>query len=133
MWLSWWLNDSRADKASMPTFQNKGNYLLVEFREPFSLEMMISAVHEALRQCEEQNLTKALADLRNMPGNPSMLDRHQIGIEIAKTWGPRIKAALILRPESLSHMTENTAVNRGANLLSTSDVAHALEWLGVTG
>ncbi|HQX17187.1 MAG TPA: hypothetical protein PLA27_12245 [Anaerolineales bacterium] len=28
-------------------------------------------------------------------------------------------------------LAENTAVNRGANLLSTSDIAHAVRWLGI--
>ena len=117
----------------MPTFENKGDYLLVEFSEPFSLEMMISAVHEVLRRCEEQNLKKVLADLRNMPGDPSILERYQIGVEIAKTWRRRVQAALVMQPGKLSHMTENTAVNRGAHLLSTSDAVRAMEWLGVTG
>jgi predicted N-formylglutamate amidohydrolase len=115
----------------MPTFQNKGAYLLVEINEPYSVEMISSAIHEVTAYCREQNLNKALVDMRNMPGSPSILDRHLHGIEVAKEWGSRIKAALILRPENLSHMTENTAINRGANLLSTSDVAHALEWLGI--
>ncbi|MBV6399977.1 MAG: hypothetical protein CNIPEHKO_00258 [Anaerolineales bacterium] len=115
----------------MPTLQNKGEYLLVEINEPYSLEMINSAIHEVTAYCKEHNLNKVLVDMRNMPGAPSILERHLHGIEVAKVWGARIKAALILRPESLSHMTENTAVNRGANLLSTSDVAHARKWLGI--
>lgn len=106
---------------------------MVEVNEPYSVEMIASAIHEVTAYCKEHNLNKALVDMRNMPGAPSILERHRFGIELAKEWGSRIKAALILRPEDLSHMTENTAVNRGANLLSTSDAAHAMKWLGVTG
>lgn len=115
----------------MPIFQNKGKYLLVEITEPYSAEMITSAIHEAAAYCRKQNLNKLLVDLRNMSGGPSILDRHLHGIEVAKIWGSRIKAALVLRTERLSHMTENTAVNRGANVLSTSDYARAMEWLEI--
>lgn len=104
---------------------------MIEITEPYSAKMINSAIHEADITCREQNLNKVLVDMRNMPGDPSLLDRHLHGIEVAKIWGSRIKAALVLRTERLSHMTENTAVNRGANVLSTSDFARAMEWLEI--
>lgn len=115
----------------MPTLQNKGEYLLVEINETYSLKMINSAIREVAAYCEERHLNKVLVDMRNMPGTPSILERHLHGIEVAKVWGSRIKAALILQPERIRHMTENTAVNRGANLWTTPDFDLALKWLGV--
>ncbi len=105
---------------------------MVEVNEPYSVEMITSAIHEITAYCKEHNLNKALVDLRNMPGTPSILDRHLHGIELAKAWGSRIQVAVIMRAEALSHMTENTAVNRGAKFITTADANQAMEWLEVT-
>ncbi len=116
----------------MPSFQNKGNYLLVEITEPYSVKMITLAIHEVTAFCTAHNLNKALVDLRSMPGAPSILERHLLGIELAKAWGRRIQVAVVLRPEELNHMTENTAVNRGAKFITTADADQAMEWLEVT-
>lgn len=115
----------------MFTCQNKGDYLLVEISGPYSLEMLMSAVHEVADQCRKESLNKVLIDLRNMDGDPSILDRYQIGVEIASIWGPRYKVAVIARTEIVNKMTENTAVNRGAKFMVTPDANRALEWLGI--
>jgi len=115
----------------MFTCQNKGDFLLAEVNRPYSLEVFISTVHKVAEHCREENLNKALIDLRNMQGDPSILDRYRTGIEIANVWGPRIKVAVIGRADVIDHMGENTAVNRGAKIMVTSEEAQALEWLGV--
>ena len=111
----------------MATCQNMGDYLLVESREPYSLNQTIATIHEIADHCRKDNLDKVLFDLQNWEGNPNILERYQIGLEIAKTWGPRLKVAVIARSGVVSRMMENTAVNRGAKLLVTSDVEAALE------
>ncbi len=115
----------------MLTLQNKGDYLLAEASGIYSLELFMSIIHEVSDRCRAENLNKALVDLRNVEGDPSILDRHRFGIEIADVWGPRIKVAAVAKTEVINRMAENTAVNRGANLWATPDLALALEWLGV--
>jgi hypothetical protein len=115
----------------MFTCQNKGSHLFVEVSGLYSLELLMSTVHKVADHCREENLNKALIDLRNMQGDPSILDRYKVGIEIANVWGPRIKAAVIAKADVIDHMGENTAVNRGANLTVTSDEDQALKWLGI--
>lgn len=115
----------------MFTCQNKGNYLFAEVSGIYSLEVLISAIHEVADRCQKESLKKVFIDLRNMQGNPSILDRYKLGVEIANVWGPRIKAAAVARAGIIDHMVENTAVNRGAKLKVTADVDEALEWLGV--
>ena len=111
--------------------QNMGAYLLAEASGVYSLEMMISIIHELADQCRKETLGKALLDLRNVAGNPGILDRHRFGLEIAKAWGPLLKVAAVAKPEAINKMGENTAVNRGANVWATPDMELALQWLGV--
>jgi len=115
----------------MSTCQNKGNYLFVEVSEPYSLKLLISTIHEVADHCQKENLNKVLVDLRKMEGSPNVFDRYEVGIEIVKVWGSRIKAAVVAKPGVVNRMTENTAVNRGAKLLATSEMEDALKWLEV--
>jgi len=115
----------------MFTCQNKGDYLFAEVNGPYSLGEFISAVHEVADHCRMENLNKAFVDMRHMEGDPSILERHPVGLEIAKVWGSCIKVAVIARKETISQMGENTAVNRGAKLMVTPDENPALEWLGL--
>ena len=112
-------------------FKNKGDYLLAEASGNYSLEPFLSIIHKVADRCQGENLNKGLLDLRNMEGNPGILDRYRFGIEIAKVWGPRLKVATVARPEAINKMGETTAVNRGANLWVTPDFDLALKWLGV--
>ena len=113
----------------MSTCVNKGDHLLVEVRGTYSLKYMLSTIHEVAEHCRADNLSKVLIDLRELEGDPGIFDRFQIGIEIVKTWDSRIKAAVIARPNVISRMAENTAVNRGARVFITSEMDAALKWL----
>ena len=115
----------------MFTCQNKGDHLFAEVSGFYSRDLLISATHKVADHCRTENLNKAIVDLRNMTGNPSILDRYKIGVEIANVWGPRIKVAVVAKAEAINKLGENTAVNRGANIMVTADFAHALEWLGI--
>ena len=115
----------------MSTCQNMGDYLLVEVSEAYSLKSIIATIHEVSDHCQKDNLNKVLIDIRKMTGSPNIFDRYRIGIEIVKIWGPRIRTAIITKPEITNRMTENTAVNRGAKLMVTFDVEAAMNWLGI--
>ena len=115
----------------MYTCQNKGEYLLEEASGNYSLNFLVSIIHDLADRCQKENLNKALLDLRNVEGNHSILDRYRFGVEIANAWGPKIKVVTVARPEAINKMGENTAVNRGANVWVTSDMDIALQWLGV--
>jgi len=110
---------------------NKGDHLYVELSEPYSLKLLLSTIHEVADHCQTDHLDKVLIDLRNMAGNPTIFDRFQLGIEIARTWRSSIKAAVIASPGIISRVGENAAVNRGARLFVTTSTAAALKWLEV--
>ncbi|MFN8388112.1 MAG: hypothetical protein U0X92_17080 [Anaerolineales bacterium] len=106
----------------MPTFQNKGKYLLVEITEPYSVKMITSAIHEVTAFCTAHNLNKALVDLRSILTR-RILERHLLGIELAKAWGRRIQVAVILRPGSTYDRKHRRQSRR--NILTTADMAQA--------
>ena len=105
--------------------------MLVEVSEPYSLALFMSTVHDVADHCRRENLNKVLVDLRKVEGSPNIFDRYRIGIEIAKVWGAKIKVAALAKPGTINRMVENTAVNRGAKLMTTFDEETALTWLEV--
>jgi len=113
----------------MTTYINKGEYLFVEVNESYSLRLLLSTIHEVADHCQTDHLDKALIDLRNMEGSPTIFDRFQIGIEIARVWKSRIKVAVVARSNIISRVAENTAVNRGATLWITTTMEAAMKWL----
>ena len=115
----------------MPTYINKGNYLHVEVSGIYSLKFFIEIIREITEHGEKEKLNKLLVDISNVDGNPSILERYEIGLEISKHWVKDIQAAAVVREEVVSQMAENVAVNRGANFQVFTKVEPALEWLGV--
>lgn len=113
----------------MSTCRNMGDHLLVEVSGKYSLRSMLSTVYEVAEHCRKEGLKKVLVDLRNLDGNPNIFDRYLLGLEIARKWGPRIKAAILTRAEMANRMAENTAVNRGARIRVNASMDDALQWL----
>jgi len=65
-------------------------------------------------------------------GNPSIIDRYHIGLEISKHWAKDIQAAAVVREEVFREITENVAVNRGANFRVFTKIESALAWVEVS-
>lgn len=115
----------------MPSFENKGTYLLATVGGAYSLEVFMSIIHEVAERCQKEKLKKVLIDLRKVEGNPSIIDLYELGVEIANAVGPGIRGAAVARRRMVNYMGENTAVNRGAIFKVFTDVEEAMEWLGV--
>ena len=113
----------------MPTYTNKGKYLLVQSNEPYSMNLFFTTIHEVSKRCENEKLNKVLVDIREMSGNPSIIDRYETGVRIAEVWGSKIKAAGVARRSMINFMVETVAVNRGAEFRVFSDMDLALKWL----
>ena len=68
-------------------------------------------------------------DLTQMEGNPNILDRYTIGVEVARICGATIQGAAIAKQSITNYMVENVAVNRGAKLKVVSTFEEAMKWL----
>ena len=100
---------------------------------PYSLKMILSAIQQGMDICQGENLTKVLFDLRAIQENVSTMDRYDMGVEVAKVIGSKIKVAAVAQSHLINHLAENVAINRGGNLRAFSDIEKAMEWLGVEG
>src|SRR5258708_12325240 len=85
-------------------------------------------VGEAVKLCEQQNLTRILTDIRTVDKDIALLDRFKLGTELGRLLGPKYKLAILARAESIDKMGENAAVNRGARVFVTASLDEALSW-----
>lgn len=115
----------------MPTCLNRGGYLHVENFETYSLKYFLTSIQEIGEHCKRESLDKALIDLRDIHGPISILDRYELGKEIARVIGPKIKVAVVAQMNLINYLMENSAVNRGAKIRVFTEIKKALEWLEV--
>ena len=115
----------------MPNFENKGQYLLVNIDEPYSLDLLLSTVRETGEICRRDHLDKVLVDLRSVGTNVSIMDRYDIGVQVSKEIGREIRVAVVGKRNLLNYMAEIVAGNRGARMKVFFRVDAALKWLGV--
>lgn|SRR5690606_37028757 len=116
----------------MIKFIHKGNYFLVELSGKYRLNFFIESIHKVIDYSKKQKLTTALVDVRSVNGDPSIIDRYHIGLEISKCWAKDIQVAAVVREAIFSEITENVAVNRGANFSVFTKLESAMAWLGIT-
>lgn len=116
----------------MLTLINKEDYLLAELSGIYSLQFFIEVVQEISALGKKEKINKALIDIRNVDGSPSIIDRYEIGKEISKVWGKNIQAAALANEEVINNMTENVAVNRGSKFQVFTKLEFALAWLEVS-
>ena len=116
----------------MPAYHNKGDYLLVEVSEPFTLDLFLGIIHEVAERCDRDGLEKALIDFSQVIPDPSIMDRYIVGSEIARVWRNKIQGAGVARGETINYVMENVAVNRGANVKAFTTRQAALKWLGIS-
>lgn len=62
-------------------------------------------------------------------GSIPVVDRFQLGIEIATILGSKIQMAILAPRLMIDKLGENTAVNRGGRVFVTSSREQALAWL----
>lgn len=115
----------------MPTYHNRGEYLLVEVSESYKLDLYLSIIHEVADRCRREGVYKVLIDFSQAMGDPSIVDRYTLGNEIARVWKYKIQGAGIAQRDTINYVMENVAVNRGANVKAFTARQDALKWLDI--
>jgi hypothetical protein len=82
-----------------------------------------------LEEAASSGDTRVLIDAYGVSAPKSNMDRFDVGTTIAELFRGRIKVAILYPPAIINKLAENTAVNRGADLLVVGDEKVALEWL----
>ena len=107
--------------------------MLVELSGSYSLNFFLESVREIAEHGKNEIFTKALVDVRNVEGVPSIPERYEIGVEISKVWSNHIQVAVVREKNLVNNLVENVAVNRGAGSFRVfMDIRLALEWLNST-
>lgn len=97
-----------------------------------TLENNKELVFRVLNTCIENNVGKALVDIRGLLGQPGMLSDFELANIAAKeALGLVQKVALLYRQESQEYTSffETATRNRGVNLLAFLDEKEAIKWL----
>lgn len=115
----------------MKVIENKGEYIFIDYDEPYTLNNLIALMKEASDFCAAEHSEKLLVSIYNMPGKVSTLDRFELGIQGTLIFRAKIKIALVYRKDELNFFAENVAVNRGMNARIFSDMNEAKNWLGI--
>lgn len=79
---------------------------------------------------KDKETKKVLIDLTQLTGDLSIFERHTVGKYLAEKLPREIRIAVVSPRNYLVKMVENTAVNRGAKMFTTSDREEAAAWLG---
>ncbi len=110
-------------------FEERGSYLFVRAWGPSDPESVRKGLIIIRDKAMETGLTRVLVDARGVDGPLREFDRFLIGEAVAELLRARFKVAFLYRAENINKFAENTAVNRGANVLIVADEAQALDWL----
>lgn len=109
--------------------ENKGEYLYVEYTEPYKLNSFIELMKEVAKACREQNVQKVLVNVCGMTGQIKLMERFQLGEAGAKLFSGLAQVGIAYRKEEINWFAETVGVNRGAHVRIFGDIEEAMEWL----
>jgi hypothetical protein len=115
--------------------QVHSDYLKVTVRGEFNLADGRNQVDELFRLCTQHALSKVLVDAIGLRNNVSIGSRFNLGEYLAASGSQPIRIAILTstRIVHASKALENTANNRGAQVITTDSMEEALAFLRIAG
>lgn len=106
-------------------------YLRMTLEGRTSLDASVDALRPGIEACRQAGVMAVLVDVRALEGEATVTDRYYVGSAIASVIGSTLRIALLCREDQFmaDRPLENTAVNRGAQFLSTTSEDEAIAWL----
>lgn len=111
------------------TIENGPRYLKLTAVGDHSAAEMFAFIDNIKAEAVRNDSKRVLVDSFLYSTLMTEADKFTLGSHLAKTFGPRLKVAIMLPAEHISKLGELAAVNRGANLLVTSSEPDAIAWL----
>jgi hypothetical protein len=110
--------------------EDRGSHLLFVLKGAWSAAQAVQLVESIGRRCDETLHRCALVDISGLESRLQEFERFVLGQRIAaRLPGGAYRMAVLARPDQITRLTENVAVNRGADVMVTSDREEALSWL----
>ena len=111
------------------TFSIYKTHLHVTYSGKRSFLEFSDLIDKIYEQCRKNQLQNILIDVSRATGDWDDFDRYKIGKKVSQLFESPYKIAAIEKLEKINKFAENTAVNRGTNLLVVSNSNEALKWL----
>jgi hypothetical protein len=111
------------------------DYLEVTVGGEFDLVAGKAGADELFRLCTQHALSRVLVDATNLSDQVSVGSRFTLGEYLAAHGTQPIRIAIVTSSKLVtdSKALENTANNRGAQVITTDSMQGALEFLGIAG
>jgi hypothetical protein len=114
------------------THEVRPDHLLVLAAGDFDLQQARAGLGEALRESQARGITRILVDGRGITTQVSIADRYDIATQLATYAQGRLRIAIVAGEDNMFTKTlEDTARNRGVNLVTTDSMRTAREYLGL--
>ena len=107
-----------------------GSRVCIDAAGAWELDGIYRVIQAVREEADRSGLELAFVDLRAVDGPIPDLERFFAGERVAAVIGSRVRVAVLARAQDINKLGENTAVNRGARMLVTSDGAEAEAFLG---
>ena len=114
----------------MKTLDVKEGYLFAQYTDDYETRACFDFMRGIAETCKREGLSKALCDVRGMPGKISIVDSFQLAVAGALIFDG-IQLAGVYRREDIDLFAETVIRNRGGNVRLFSDIESAKAWLGV--
>ena len=112
------------------TYDPRPDHLHVIAHGRFDTEEARAIIAQVARLCVHHRLGKVFVDFRGVIDIISIADRHALGHALASARIPARIAILVAEPQHRTNAFEDTAVNRGAAVLTTTSEEEARSFLG---
>ncbi|MGD0565857.1 MAG: hypothetical protein ABSA34_00840 [Candidatus Goldiibacteriota bacterium] len=110
------------------TVEIKNDIVLFICTGPYSKEFIVELMLYVKKSLDENKMKKALVDGRAITGNIPDFERFELGKLFAVNLS-RFRIGMLMEPKKINKLAENTAVNRGGDILISADMDAILKWL----
>jgi hypothetical protein len=111
------------------TVAEEGTFLRITLAGPASRTNLLAALQRLITEVTSRNVWRVLVDANGLPSPLGTFEKYEFALEVARVSDPRMKTAVVARPEMVDHFFETVARNRGVGVMVFSKEAPALEWL----
>lgn len=115
------------------SYDARPGHLHVIARGQFDTGEARETIAQVARLCAQHRLASVFVDFRGVGDIVSIADRHALGHALASARIPGRIAILVAEPQHRTNAFEDTAVNRGAAVLTTTSEEDAWSFLGIPG
>ena len=115
------------------SYEMRRDHLRVIASGPYDAQRARVELCNVLRQAATSGQTRILIDARGITDPVSIGDRYVLATQLADKSQGRVRVAIVVEPKHRETQTfEDTAMNRGVAARTTTSMAEALEFLGVS-